>query len=134
MSTDVCTTKQCRDNAKETGGTRTAVLRPPIDVLERDDAYLVAVDMPGIRSGTTDVHFERDLLTIEAELAAAEVPADGYLVQEVATGTFRRSMRFEQAIDVDGITAEYRNGVLTVRLPKPREATFRKIRIEGTST
>lgn len=93
---------------------------PPVDVFENDEAFLIRADLPGVTSDDVDVRFEQESLRIEAK---RDVPGEsdahwGY--------DFRRAFKLS-GIDQGRITAEMKNGVLTLSLPKAESVKPRQI-------
>ena len=106
---------------------------PAFDVLEKRDAYIVIAELPGVSQSDVDVSFEQNILTIRGEKASPFDPTkDGelrvYAAERVA-GAFERSIRLPEFVDSERISAELRDGVLTVSIPKATAAQPRKIEI-----
>jgi HSP20 family protein len=111
-------------------GTRPGpIYRPEADILERADEYVVLVDVPGASEGSVQVRFEKDLLTIDAKPAVA--PESGWVPRHVEyqPGSYAREFRIAEGIDVDGIQASLKNGVLELHLPKTSRRRPRTIQI-----
>ncbi|WP_103680751.1 Hsp20/alpha crystallin family protein [Alkalispirochaeta sphaeroplastigenens] len=110
--------------------------KPAVDVRAEEKEYLVEVDLPGISEDQIDVHVEDGLLVIasrkeERNLNKAEGDQDGsrYVLRERRVGEFYRSFSLPKDADPEKIHAAYRNGVLSVTLPKKPEAKPRQIKI-----
>lgn len=103
---------------------------PAIDIVEEDARYVVEADLPGIDAAAIDITVEGDLLTIRGERKAPQ-PADGAAARraERASGPFERVFRLPETAAGDGIEASYRHGVLTVLIPKSRDATPYRIEV-----
>jgi HSP20 family protein len=100
---------------------------PPLDVRETEDAYLVMVDLPGVKSQDVTIEVEDQVLTISGSRAPVET---GELQRvERPYGSFVRSLTLPKGVDSDAIMADYRDGVLELRIPKPAEARPKKIEI-----
>lgn len=93
--------------------------RPPVDIYETKDAYVLLADMPGVDKSAVQVNLERDLLTIEATSQVAGLPGLNY----------KRSFRVARGIDPDAVAATYNQGVLSVQLPKPEKEKPRNITV-----
>ena len=92
---------------------------PPADVVERDKEYLVKVDLPEVRKEDVKVLFDDGVLTIKGERKLEkEVKGDKVHRTERYFGMFERSFALPEDVDVKGIRAESREGVLTVTLPR----------------
>jgi len=103
---------------------------PSVDVYRHEDDLMIRADMPGIRPEDVDISVTDDVLTIKAERHSEEkIEEKDYLLRETSYGTFERRMRLPSGIDPDTITADYRDGVLEVRVPggAPRHAATHKI-------
>jgi HSP20 family protein len=104
---------------------------PPIDVYETADRYVIAAELPGLTREQVDLALEDSRLTIRGQ-RADRAPA-GEVVHfhqvERGHGAFTRTFDFADKIDVEGVSAEMSNGVLTVTLPKVPPPPARKIEV-----
>lgn len=101
---------------------------PTLDVYETDDAVVVEMDLPGVRPADVDVHVTEHVLTIRGERKCEERPASNVAhKQERRRGVFSRSVSLPVPVREEKVTAEYRDGVLTVTLPKTSEARGRRV-------
>ena len=105
----------------------------PMDVIRRGDELVVRVDLPGVASDAIHLTVENHVLTIGAERRAHYDETDRVLVQERFDGTITRRLRVPDWVDANAVTADYSDGVLTVRLPLAEQAKPRRISV-GTST
>lgn len=121
------------------GGNRTNDARlwyPATDTYETREAYVVEVDLPGVRAEQVEISFERNTLTIrgtrEWPLRATEQNAGDFRVHgaERVGGTFARAIRLPEYVDGEKIEASFADGVLTVRIPKAQSALPRKIEVK----
>ncbi len=111
---------------------------PAVDVVDKQKEVLVRAELPGLDQKDIDVRLSDDLLTIRGEKKDEheEGEEDGsYYVSERRYGTFERTIRVPQGIDADKVEASFSKGVLTVTLPKTREAQDRskKINVKGAN-
>jgi HSP20 family protein len=108
---------------------------PALDVAERNDAYLVHVELPGVSPEQVDVSFEQNVLTIRGTKPASfDVASEGEVrvfAAERVHGGFERSVRVPEFVDADKIEATFNNGLLTITIPKAQAAQPRKITIRG---
>jgi len=106
---------------------------PAVDVAETDTAYQVKAELPGIRKEDLDVTVDDGVLTIKAEHDGnQEQTENGQLIrQERSYGKFARSLRLGANVDEETITAEYRDGVLHITLPKAKEVQPRKVEVSA---
>lgn len=106
----------------------------PMDAYRDGDAYVIAVDLPGVDRDAIDIDVERNMLTIKAErrpLAKSdEVQVE---LSERPLGVFSRQVMLADTLDTERIDASYDAGVLTVRIPIAERAKPRKINIGGGS-
>ena len=104
---------------------------PAVDVAETATAYEVKAELPGIRKEALDVTVDDGILTINAEHKEnKEQTENGQLIrQERSYGKFVRSLRLGANVDEETITAEYRDGVLHITLPKAKEIQPRKVEV-----
>jgi HSP20 family protein len=101
----------------------------PLDVYRRGEEFLVRVDLPGIDPSSIDLQIEKNVLTLAAERSWAPSDGDEVLVSERPQGSFSRRLFLGDGLDTDGISAQYENGVLTVRVPVAETAKSRKVEI-----
>lgn len=107
-----------------------AVWKPRVDISETEAEFLVAAELPGLEEKAIDVALEDGVLTIRGERKAESHGEDAHVLRsESWHGAFRRSLRLPAEVDADAVKAVYRNGVLTVTLPKAPEARSRSIPI-----
>lgn len=103
---------------------------PSSDVLERDDHYVLRVDLPGVKKDDIQLSVEDGSLLIRGQRHLEETKeTDKVLRTERVSGTFARRFRLGDRIDTGKIHAEYRDGVLEIRVPKAEEARTRMIEI-----
>ncbi|MDZ4819608.1 MAG: Hsp20/alpha crystallin family protein [Planctomycetota bacterium] len=103
--------------------------RPDVDILERADDFLVHVDVPGAASEEIDVQFQDGALTVIAPVPGRILNLGKPIRTEYGMGAFQRTFRVNERIDASRISANYRDGVLTLQLPKADAAKPRKIEI-----
>jgi len=106
------------------------VWAPAIDVLEKEDRFLVKVELPGVKEEDVNVTVAGDTLTIEGEKKAeSEVKKKGYYYTETSYGSFSRSITIPSTVDASKIEANYDKGVLEIALPKAPEVKPKKITV-----
>lgn len=92
---------------------------PKVDVVEKDDHYVIDAELPGFEKDDVVVSYKDDYLMIEGKREAeVNVEEDNYVRKERATGSFKRQF-FVGDIDETKIKGAFKNGVLTVTVPKP---------------
>jgi HSP20 family protein len=112
-------------------GNRVTGFVPALDVRETEDGYLVLVDLPGIKSEDVAVELIDQVLTISGSRAPVETGEAQRL--ERPSGSFVRRLTLPKGVDSEKVMAEYKEGVLEVRIPKRAEAKPKRIAISGTS-
>jgi HSP20 family protein len=100
---------------------------PPIDVYETADRYVVAAELPGLTRDQIELAMADSQLTIHGQRIEQAGEKVHYHQIERGHGAFSRTFEFNDKIDVDRVTADLANGVLTVTLPKVPPAPRRKI-------
>jgi HSP20 family protein len=105
---------------------------PPVDIYQTGDQELVlSAELPDMSRENIDITVENFVLTIKGEKKfAGEVKEEQFHHVERRYGTFSRSFSLPQTVDAGKVSAEYKNGVLTVRLPLREEAKPRQIKVD----
>jgi HSP20 family protein len=105
---------------------------PPVDVYQNGDHEIVLkAELPDMTREGIDITVEDDTLTIKGEKKFADDVKDEQFHRiERRYGAFSRSFSLPQTVDASKVTAEYKNGVLTVRLPLREEARPRQIKVD----
>ena len=117
----------------EGNGRQTQSWVPAVDVWETDNELVYSFDLPGIPEDKIAVEVQDGALVVSAERAREhEVEGDRFYRFERRFGTFTRTVALPKGVNEDAITADYRNGVLEVRIPKPEQAKPRRIELTGT--
>ena len=106
---------------------RVTEFAPVLDVQETDTEYYVLVDLPGVKKEDVSIEFENSILTISGVRSPVEFGETKR--SERPYGSFVRSLTLPQGVDVDSIVADYHDGVLELRVPKPAGLTTKKIEI-----
>jgi HSP20 family protein len=102
---------------------------PECDIHETQDALVFELDMLGVKPADVAVELESDVLTIGGKME--RTPAGKPLHAEYGVGDFHRRFEIETEIEADAVSAEARDGVLTVRVPKARQLRPRKIEVKA---
>ncbi|HZD53240.1 MAG TPA: Hsp20/alpha crystallin family protein [Woeseiaceae bacterium] len=104
---------------------------PQLDISEDDTTYAVKIDLPGMEEKDVDVTLSDRVLTIRGKKEEdKEAKEKNFYRRERAFGSFRRSIEIPSATDVSKIEASFHAGVLTIQLPKTKEAQDKVKRIE----
>jgi HSP20 family protein len=95
---------------------------------------VLKADLPGLKRDDVEIELKDNVLTISGERRTeSEQKVDGYYRVERATGGFSRSLTLPEGIDPEGIAADFSDGVLEVRIPKPEERKPHRISIGAGS-
>ena len=104
---------------------------PPVDIYETDNRdVVIKAELPDMKREQISVTFENNVLTLKGERAESEVSQDRFRRVERRTGTFSRSFTLPNTADASAITAAYKDGILTVRIPQREEAKPKQIAVE----
>jgi HSP20 family protein len=112
-------------------GNRVTGFVPRLDIRETEDEYLVLVDLPGVAPEDVVIELNGQVLTISGSRAPVEVGEARR--SERPAGSFSRRLTVPNGADSDGIVADYRAGVLELRIPKPADTKPKRIAIGGTA-
>ena len=99
-----------------------------VNIREDDEAYVLSALVPGLNAEDLNIQILEDVVRIEGEYKADE---QDFLVHELPSGSFTRTLRLPAPIDADHVEAEVTNGVLTLRLPKAESARPKQIKIKS---
>ncbi len=102
---------------------------PYTDIYETDSALVVVMEMPGVEKSNIDVKLEKNKLSVEGRIDFENYKGYKAVYTEYNVGHFSRSFTLSSQIDTAGIEAHVADGVLTLNLPKVKEATPRKITV-----
>lgn len=109
--------------------------RAALDVRLTADEIVVEAVLPGVKPEETTITIENGTLTISGESKAETGESEGtWLLREIRRGTFSRAVSLPAGLRPDAATANFEDGVLTVRIPRAEEVKPRQIRITPTST
>ena len=107
---------------------------PAVDIYETPNELVVKADLPDVNEKDIDVRVENNLLTIHGERKFEKsVSEENFLRVERTYGAFSRSFSLPNTVNAETIGAEYKNGVLTVTLPKREESKPRQVKVTVTS-
>lgn len=121
---------------------QTAERVPAAEVIDTPQAYEITLELPGVDKNSIDVKATDRSLIISAERRSRQPAATGNdspdagagrgtLLSEVRYGTWSRSFRFPGGIQREGLEAQYRDGLLTVKAPKAQTMTTVSVKVEG---
>ena len=106
-----------------------------INIQEQDENYVLSALVPGLKAEDLNIQVLEDVVRIEGEYTRSS-PVDNsdenkYLVRELPSGAFTRTLRLPAAIDAEQVDAQIADGVLTLTLPKAESARPKKINIKS---
>ena len=111
--------------------TKARGMRPVASITESDTGYSIFLELPGVTIDDISVEVHEGQLTISGEKKFALPEGQKWLRQERIGGTFQRQFQFNQAVELDKISARFENGVLKIEVPKTEQAQPRKIEIQA---
>lgn len=107
---------------------------PAVDIYETENELVLKADLPEISEKDLDIRVENNMLTVRGERKFEQkVNEDNYLRIERTYGSFSRSFSLPNTINTEAIKADYKNGVLTVQLPKRAESKPKQVKVNVTS-
>jgi HSP20 family protein len=103
---------------------------PRFDVKETQDAYVISADLPGVKDDELNVSLNGNLLTVSGTREEEhQEEGESYYAMERSHGSFARRFTIPDGVDGESVTADLKQGVLTVRIPKKPEAQPKRIAI-----
>ena len=102
--------------------------RPNVDITDFGTEVVIHADLPGARRDGIDVTFEDGVLSLAADVPPRDLPGT-VIRREYGVGDYRRSFRLGEGFDASRITADYRDGVLTMKVPRLAAVLPRKIAV-----
>jgi HSP20 family protein len=116
------------DRSSEEGNLTTWA--PAVDIFETEHNLVVKADLPDVKPEELDIRVENNILTIRGERKfEKKVNENNYLRVERSYGSFSRSFSLSNTVNTESIQAEYKNGVLTLNIPKREEAKPKQIKV-----
>jgi len=107
---------------------------PSVDIYETENELVFKADLPEVNEKDIDVRIENNMLTIRGERKFEQkVKEENYLRMERSFGAFTRSFSMPATVNTEAIKAEYKDGVLTVAVPKRAEAKPKQVKINVTA-
>jgi HSP20 family protein len=119
----------------DAGNGQTSMWLPVVDVWETENELVLSFDLPGIEEDKIAVELEDNVLTVSGERErTAEHSADRFYRFERRYGQFSRSVTLPTGVDEEDVKADFKQGVLEIRIPKPEEPKPRRIEIGSKGT
>lgn len=101
----------------------------PLDIVEREGKLIVRASIPGVDPNELDIQVEANVLTIRGESRLESEENEKIYRREISTGTFARSIRLPEGLDLNAVDAEFRNGVVTITLPRAIEEKPKALKV-----
>ena len=104
--------------------------RPPVDIYETGEGIVLKIELPGVKKDDVSVEIKDNVLTIKGErLLDPAIEDENYYRKERSFGKFNRSFSLQQLIKPDLIKASFKDGVLTVEVPRPAEEKPKQVTV-----
>jgi HSP20 family protein len=117
------------DRSSEDGSLTTWA--PAVDIFETEHELVVKADLPDVKPEDLDIRVENNILTIRGERKfEKKITEDKYLRVERSYGSFSRSFSLANTVNTEAIKADYKDGVLTLSIPKREEAKPKQIKVQ----
>ncbi len=126
---EMTTPHKGRTESGSAEATRGQTFTPRVDIYETDQELVLLADLPGVRPDDVDLRYERGELILHGRVRQPE--GRHWLLNEYDVGDYYRVFSIHESIDHGRISAEVKNGVLTVHLPKAEPARPRQINVKA---
>lgn len=108
----------------------TGVWNPRCDIIETNNDFIVTVDLPGVKKEDVTVNYQDNQLTISGERTTEETKEKrDYIRKERTYGNFHRVFTLPQSVKAEKISASFKEGILTVTVPKSEESKPKQVKI-----
>ncbi len=115
----------------ETSGEEGLMWAPRVDLSETEDAYVIRIDLPGVKKEDITINYQDGTLTVSGERKLEKKEeGENFLHVERVYGRFLRTFTFPKEINPDKISAEYKDGVLVITVPKAEESKPKTIEVK----
>jgi HSP20 family protein len=112
------------------GTTAAREWKPVVDIYEDEDKFVITADLPGVKREEIDIDYKERILTLSGERKIDDdVSGEGCNHRERLSGKFIRRFSLPEMVAADRIEAKFKDGVLTIEVPKPEEQKTRKVAI-----
>jgi len=110
---------------------RELAMVPPVDVIEDASGITLLADLPGVAKEKLSIHFDLDSLTIEGDVSLDTPGGLESSHAEVKLPRYRRVFSLSRELDTENTSAEFKNGVLKLRIPKAAHVQPRRIEVSA---
>jgi HSP20 family protein len=116
---------------QDDGTVFTSAWNPAVDIAEQDNDYVVRMELPGVGKDDVKITMRENILTVKGEKKKEkESKGSSFHRVERSYGSFERSFTLPSAVKADSIDASYRDGILSITLPKAEEAKPKQIEVK----
>jgi HSP20 family protein len=103
---------------------------PAVDIFEKDGKVVIKAELPGMDKKDISLDIQNDVLTLRGRRQYEnEVKEENFYRKEMSHGTFERSFTLPTGVDADRVTAEFKDGILTVEVPSPESRKPKQITV-----
>ena len=119
-----------RTNVGGNGNSEVGSRRASLDIAREGDNYIIQVSLPGVGPDNIDVTVEDNVLTIKASTQSEHDNKEReYLIRERQVASFHRSLRLPDIVDTESINPSYKDGVLTITIPKAESKKTKRLKV-----
>ncbi|MDL1893980.1 Hsp20/alpha crystallin family protein [Sphingobacteriales bacterium CHB3] len=120
-----------RGGTLEEGDIMPTTWLPAVDLVEKDNEFVAKVELPGVNKDDVKITLQENILTIRGEKKEEkETKESSYHRLERSYGSFQRSFTLPTTVKADKVEAQYKDGILTINLPKAEEAKRKQIEVK----
>lgn len=124
--------RQVFGSSQQLAASPAGAFSPALDVEEDEERFILHVELPGVSADDVEVSLEENVLTIAGERRFYDdKEAEGFRRLERQFGRFHRAVRLPDRVDGDRVDASYRDGLLTISVPKAEDAKPRRIQVQA---
>lgn len=117
------------ESVKNTEGRK--VFSPPMDIVDKKDSLVVTMDIPGADPHGIEIALDGDHLTVKAKVKPLEIGDLPLIYAEYEVGDYETTLRISEVVEREKIEAAFKDGVLTLTMPKVAEAKPRQIKVRA---
>lgn len=103
----------------------------PVDIRAEDEDFVITALLPGVKAEDLNIQITNENIVLQGELKFEREENGTYLLSELPSGRFYRTLTLPDALNANGAEAELKDGVLTLRVPKAEEAKPKSIKINA---
>jgi HSP20 family protein len=102
---------------------------PPVDLYETPGAFVMSMEVPGLKREQIEIHAEESRIVVRGDRSSGHVPSEHYHRVERGHGRFSRAFSLPEPVDVEAVSADLSEGVLTITIPKAGGRGSRRITV-----